>query len=69
MLIRRQGDADHNPGKARKIAQRAIAEAAWVKNHPPDLINVALERLVQAGLELPALPSAQGESGSLMPGT
>jgi TnpA family transposase len=54
VLIRRQGDVDHNPGKARKIAQRAIAEAAWVKNHPPDLINVALERLVQAGLELPA---------------
>lgn len=25
-----------------------------MKNHPPDLINVALERLVQAGLELPA---------------
>ena len=44
----------HNPGKARKIAQKAIWDAAWVKNHPPDLINVALERLVQAGLELPA---------------
>jgi hypothetical protein len=29
-------------------------EAALVKNHPPDLINLALERLVEASLELPA---------------
>lgn len=38
---------------ARKIAAEAIREAAWRKNNPPDLINIALERLVEASLELP----------------
>ena len=33
---------------------RLRRSAALVKNHPPDLINVALERLVEASLELPA---------------
>jgi hypothetical protein len=42
------------PGKARKIAAKAMTRAAWVKNQPPDLINVALERLAQARLEPPA---------------
>ena len=40
--------------RARAVAAAAIREAALVKNHPPDLINVALERLVEASLELPA---------------
>ena len=39
--------------RARAVAEAAIREAALVKNHPPDLINVALERLVEASLELP----------------
>ncbi len=54
VLVRRLGEVVHNPGKARKVAQKAMWDAAWVKNHPPDLINVALEKLTQAGLELPA---------------
>jgi hypothetical protein len=29
-------------------------------NHPPDLINVALERLLQAGLESPAFSTLDG---------
>ena len=36
------------------LAAREIRSAPLVKNHPPDLINVALERLVEASLELPA---------------
>jgi len=40
--------------RARALAAREIRAAALVKNHPPDLINVALERLVEASLELPA---------------
>jgi hypothetical protein len=36
------------------VAEAAIREAALVRNHLPDLINVALERLVEASLELPA---------------
>lgn len=54
VLVRRLGEVGHNPGKARKVAQKAMWDAAWVRNHPPDLINVALEKLTQAGLELPA---------------
>nr|WP_276206336.1 Tn3 family transposase [Thermoactinospora rubra] len=39
--------------RARAIAAEAITEAARAKNNPPDLINVALERLIEASLELP----------------
>lgn len=52
-LIRQRQKVARKPGKARKVAEKAIRAAAWVKNYPPDLINVALERLVQASLELP----------------
>lgn len=54
VLVRGRLGVRRAPGKARKIARKAMYQAAWVKNHPPDLINVALERLLQAGLELPA---------------
>ncbi len=43
-----------DPERARAVAAEAIRAAAEVKNHPPDLINVALELLVKATLELPA---------------
>ena len=49
----RQG-VTYDQRRARALAAAAIREAALVKNHPPDLINVALERLVEASLELPA---------------
>jgi hypothetical protein len=39
---------------ARKLAEQAIWEAAQTKDNPADLINVALEELVRARLELPA---------------
>jgi hypothetical protein len=42
-----------DPPRARAVAEDAITRAALVKNHPPDLINVALEMLVKASLELP----------------
>lgn len=54
VLVRRREGVAYAPGKARKIAAKAMTRAAWVKNHPPDLINVALERLAQARLEPPA---------------
>ncbi len=38
--------------RARALAEQAIREEAQVKNHPPDLINVALELLVLKSLEL-----------------
>jgi TnpA family transposase len=49
----RQGVA-YDQRRARALAAAEIRDAALVKNHPPDLINVALERLVEASLELPA---------------
>ncbi|MFF4624639.1 Tn3 family transposase [Nonomuraea jabiensis] len=54
VLVRRREGVGYAPARARKIAAKAMAKAAWVKNHPADLINVALERLAQVRLEPPA---------------
>ena len=37
----------HDPAGARKVAAGAIEEAARRKDDPADLINIALERLVE----------------------
>nr|WP_061081902.1 DUF4158 domain-containing protein [Nocardiopsis alborubida] len=50
--IRTRQGVTYDPPRARKIAAEAIGEAARFKNYPPDLINVALDRLVEASLEL-----------------
>jgi hypothetical protein len=52
-LVRDRVGAVLDPARARALAEQAIREQAQVKNHPPDLINVALEVLVREGLELP----------------
>ncbi|MCA1680204.1 MAG: DUF4158 domain-containing protein [Actinobacteria bacterium] len=52
-LVRERVGVVLDPERARALARDAIREAAWVKNNPPDLINVALEILVKASLELP----------------
>ena len=52
-LVRERLGVVCDPQRARAVAQDAIGGAALVKNHPPDLINVALEMLVKASLELP----------------
>jgi hypothetical protein len=48
----------HDPRRARAVVEAAVRSAAEVKNDPPDLINVALEMLVKASLELPAFSTA-----------
>jgi hypothetical protein len=53
-LIRKRVGVVLDPAGARTVAAEAIREAAHVRNHPPDLINVALERLVEGCFELPA---------------
>ena len=53
-LIRQRFGVVRDPAGARKLAAEAIGEAAHVRNHPPDLINIALERLVEGCFELPA---------------
>ncbi|WP_420717000.1 MULTISPECIES: DUF4158 domain-containing protein [unclassified Streptomyces] len=42
-----------DPGRVRRVVEQAMEAAAPVKAHTADLVNVALEELVRAGLELP----------------
>ena len=53
-LIRARSEVVYDPAGARKVAAEAITEAARRKNDPADLINIALERLVEGSFELPA---------------
>jgi TnpA family transposase len=53
-LVRARGEVVYDPAGARKVAGDAIEEAARRKNDPADLINIALERLVEGSYELPA---------------
>ncbi len=46
--------ASRKQGPALMRPRHPIREAALVRNHPPDLINVAMERIIEASLELPA---------------
>jgi hypothetical protein len=43
----------YDPPAARALADRVIREAVRAKDNPADLVNVALEELVRARLELP----------------
>ena len=52
--VRARQGVRYDQRRARALAAAEIRAAALVKNRPPDLINVALERLVEASLELPA---------------
>jgi hypothetical protein len=53
-MIRARSEVVYDPAGARKLAADAIEEAAHRKNDPADLINIALERLVEGSYELPA---------------
>ncbi|MCA1679156.1 MAG: DUF4158 domain-containing protein, partial [Actinobacteria bacterium] len=55
----------HDPRRARAIAADAIRSAAQAKNNPPDLINVALEMLVKASLELPGFSTLDVMAGRI----
>jgi hypothetical protein len=52
-LVRTRLDVTYDLERAQAIAADAIRAAAAVKNNPADLINIALEMLVKASLELP----------------
>ncbi|MCX5434860.1 DUF4158 domain-containing protein [Streptomyces sp. NBC_00569] len=52
-LVRRLLQARYAPDQARKVAETAIRETAAVKNRPVDLIDIALEKVVETGLEIP----------------
>ena len=50
---------------AQQLAARAIALAAEVKDHPADLINVAIEELVKERYELPAFSTIDRLAGNV----
>ncbi|WP_406486631.1 Tn3 family transposase [Streptomyces sp. NBC_01563] len=52
-LVRKKVGVKYDQGEARRIAERSIRKEAAAKNRPADLINIALEKVVEAGLELP----------------
>jgi Domain of unknown function (DUF4158) len=52
-LVRTRLGVVYDPEQARKLAEQAIRDAVQAKDNPADLINVALEELVRARLELP----------------
>ncbi|MFL4496716.1 DUF4158 domain-containing protein [Streptomyces sp. VTCC 41912] len=52
-LVREKVGVKHDQGQARRIVERSIRKEAAAKNRPADLINIALEKVVEAGRELP----------------
>ncbi|WP_331743556.1 DUF4158 domain-containing protein (plasmid) [Streptomyces sp. NBC_00873] len=52
-LVRTKVGVKYDQGAARRIVERSIRKEAAAKNRPADLINIALEKVVEAGLELP----------------
>jgi hypothetical protein len=52
-FIRERLGVVYDMEKARQVAAAAIREAVQTKDNPADLINVALEKLVKARMELP----------------
>jgi Domain of unknown function (DUF4158) len=52
-LVRQRLGITADPGRAREVARQAIRLAAQTKDNPAGLVNVALEELVRARLELP----------------
>lgn len=52
--VRQRLGVRYDMDAARTLAERVIRRAAQTKDNPADLINVALEELVRARLELPA---------------
>nr|WP_158717975.1 DUF4158 domain-containing protein [Streptomyces sp. NRRL F-2664] len=55
----------HDPARAREIAVAAMGEAAPVRASVVDLVNVALEELVRAGLELPGFSTLDRMAASI----
>ncbi|WP_456154250.1 DUF4158 domain-containing protein [Streptomyces goshikiensis] len=52
-LVRKQAGVTYDQAKARQVVEQSIRKEAAAKNRPADLINIALEKVVEAGLELP----------------
>ncbi|MBT2453046.1 DUF4158 domain-containing protein [Streptomyces sp. ISL-43] len=51
-LVRKRVGVTYDQARARRIVEQSIRKEAAAKNRPADLINIALEKVVEAGLEL-----------------
>ncbi|WP_318219173.1 DUF4158 domain-containing protein [Streptomyces sp. SCL15-6] len=52
-LVRKRAGVAYDQTEARRIAQQTIRKEVAVKNRPADLITIELEKVAEAGLELP----------------
>jgi TnpA family transposase len=52
-MVRERCGVRYDGSAARKLAEETMRIEAASKNNPADLINIALEKLVEAGLEIP----------------
>ncbi|MGH3845850.1 MAG: DUF4158 domain-containing protein [Pseudonocardiaceae bacterium] len=52
-FVRARVGVRYQPVESRRVAETAIRAAVAAKDNPADLINVALDEVVRAGLELP----------------
>ncbi|MFH8977944.1 DUF4158 domain-containing protein [Streptomyces sp. NPDC017890] len=57
-LVRKRVGVVYDQAEARRIAEQSIRKEAAAKNRPADLINIALEKVVEAGLELPGFSTS-----------
>jgi hypothetical protein len=64
-LVRQRVGVVRDPAGARKVAAVAIREAATRKNNPPDLINIALERLVEGCFERPGFSTLDAMASAI----
>jgi hypothetical protein len=64
-LVRQRLGITADPARAREVAEQAIRTAALTKDNPADLINVALEELVRARLELPGYTTLDEMAASI----
>jgi hypothetical protein len=64
-FVRARVGTRHEPGEARQVVETAIRAAVEAKDDPADLINVALDEVVRAGLELPGYSTFDKIAGAV----
>ncbi|MFD9099213.1 DUF4158 domain-containing protein [Streptomyces collinus] len=64
-LVQQRVGVVYAQAEARRIAEASIRKEAAEKNRPADLINIALEKVVAAGLELPAFSTVDAMASTV----
>ncbi|RSS57473.1 DUF4158 domain-containing protein [Streptomyces sp. WAC01280] len=67
IAVRQRTDLVYDKARARKIAEAVMRSEAVSKNSPVDLINIALEKVVEAGLELPGFTTLDTLAAKVRP--